>query len=97
MKKIYIGSEELVKILVDKMLEKYNVNTDYVIANPTIDGISWFQYYTWTSEEQSTYKEWFIKFLKNNVKPKLNKERIEREFFWFDLMWGLKIANDENN
>lgn len=89
MNKLRIGTEELAKVLIDKMLEKHNVGYEHVKANPEINGISWFQYYTCTKEEEAEYKEWFIEFLKTNVTPKYSKKRINEAYFWFNSMWGL--------
>lgn len=90
-----ISINEATKILINKMLEKYNVDYDYIFDNQEIDGVPWYQYYTWTQEESDKYKEFFIDFLRHNIKPKFLKKQAIREWDWFNLMYGLKIK-DEN-
>lgn len=36
---------DLVEALVNKMLEKYGVDYNFVFNNPRINGIEWFRYY----------------------------------------------------
>lgn len=38
---------ELSVELINKMLEPYGINYQYVKDHPTIDGIPWYDYYTW--------------------------------------------------
>lgn len=56
---------DLVEALVNKMLEKYGVDYNFVFNNPRINGIEWFRYYSFTPKEDEAFKEWAIKFIKN--------------------------------
>ncbi len=90
MKKKY-NRQQVIKVLIDKMLESFGSSYDYVIANPKIDNIPWYQYYTWkTPEDLEKFKEFFIITLTKNTSPKLTKVSAEREWPWFSLMYGLK-------
>lgn len=93
-KRIKIGDESLVRILIDKMLESNNSNYDFVIKNQTIDGQPWCNHFEWTQKESDKYKEWFMDLFKNNVSPRMSKKSIEREYQWFNMMYGLKVKED---
>ena len=43
------------KDLVNKMLEPYNVDYDYVVKNPIIEGNNWYEHYTWTKDDQNEF------------------------------------------
>ena len=96
-KKIKLGSPGIAKILIDKMLENHNVDYDYVVENQHINGVVWCSYYSWTQEESNNYKKWWFDFFQKNVSPKLSKRILEREYIWWDLMYGLKIKDDEKS
>jgi len=49
----------------------------------------WYTRYTMTEKQHNKWKEWFL--LKAKKTFKWNKKLVNREFQWFDLMWGLKI------
>ncbi len=83
--------DEVIKILVDKMLEPYNSSYDYVKSNPKIEGIDWYSYYTFkTVEDLEKFKEFFILTLTKNTSPRFTRSSAEREWPWFNLMYGLK-------
>ena len=92
-KKYDIKSDELVEILINKMLEKHNISMKDVMGKTKDGEPEWYQHYTFTTEESSNYKEWFINFFKDNVKPKMGKKQIEKFYLWFDVMWGLRIED----
>ena len=94
-KKLKVGRDNIIKILIDKMLEKYGIDYDYVVANEMIDGKLWCSNYEWTLSEAEEYKKWWIKFWQENVIPRYTKKYLEREYMWFNLMWGLKIKDYE--
>jgi hypothetical protein len=82
---------EVVKVLIDKMLEPFNSSFDEVQANPEIEGKPWFQYYTFkTLEDFEKFKEFFILTFTKNTRPAFTKSQAEKEFSWFNLMYGLK-------
>lgn len=86
--------DELVPYLIDKMLEGKS-SFEEVLANPKINDTDWYTYYTWTEQEMLLYKELFIDTLVNNCTPKFTKVLAEREWAMFNLMWGLKVVNNE--
>ena len=61
MKKYPYDSLETLTVLINKMLEKYNIDIDYVINNPNIENVPWYQYYTFTKEEHDQWEEFFYK------------------------------------
>ena len=91
MKKLKVGNPEIAKALFNKMLEKHGVDYDWVMANQEIDGRVWCSHFDWTQEESDEYKKWFIDFFQNNVSPIRSKKLLEREWQWFNLMYGLRI------
>jgi len=93
-KKLKAGSEELIKVLIDKMLEKYGVGYDYVNKNQTLYETPWYQYYTWTQKESDEYEKWWIEFMKANVSPKYSVKYIKSSWPWFNLKYGLKIKDE---
>ena len=95
MKKLKIGRDNIIKILIDKMLEPYNSNYDEVVETKMIDGKLWFTHFEWTLGEAEEYKKWWIKFYQENVTPRYTKKYLEKSWQWFNLMYGLKIK-DEN-
>lgn len=85
------NSESIVRLIINKQLEKYNVDYDYIKANPEIDGKPWYQYYTFDSEQEyNDWKDYCMELLTKQVRPKYSKELASKEFLWIDLMWGLK-------
>ena len=86
---------DLVSALINKMLEPHGVDYDHVLNNPTIDGVDWFMYYTWTSEQSENFARWASKEIKKSLRCSM--DRAESEYGWFNLMWGLKIDDDKNS
>lgn len=97
MKKLKINSLELIVILINKMLEKHHTNFAEVsdLEEGKICGELWCTFYTFTKQEEKDYKKWFIDYIYKNVSPKMSKSAIEREYLWFNLMWGLKVVDNE--
>lgn len=83
-----------IKILINKMLEKHNVDSNYVIAHPIIGGLDWFAYFTFTTKEAEEFRLWFMAFITTECSPKLNKKIAEKEYDGFNSMWGLKIQEN---
>lgn len=84
-----MAKENLIQIIIDKMLEKHGVNYAYILENQEIEGKPWYTYYTFTKQEEKEFKEWFIKFVGKKIK--FSKKYIEREYALFSLMYGLTI------
>lgn len=84
----------ILRAILNKMLEKHNIDFDYVLKHQEIDGKDWFDYYTMTQAEYETWKEWSMQYLKGTNLPESTHEN---EFAMVNLMWGLKIQEDETN
>lgn len=84
-----MAKENLIPIIIDKMLEKHGVDYAYVLENQEIEGMPWYTYYTFTKEEEKAFKDWFIKFVGKKIK--FSKKHIEIEYSLFSLMYGLRI------
>lgn len=52
------------------------------------DQENWYWQRTWTKDQSNEYKKWFITEIKKDMK--LKKQQAEKEWQWFDLMWGWK-------
>ena len=95
MKRLRADSQEVARIMFDKMLEKHSVGYDYIMKNQTINNMAWCSHYSWTPTEQAEYKKWWIDFHYTKVTPKRTKKWLKDAWVWFDLMYGLRIV-DEN-
>ena len=51
----------------------------------------WFQYFTWSYLESQEFRSWLIAFIRTECSGRVSKKMAEREYMWFDLMYGLKI------
>lgn len=51
----------------------------------------WYLQKTWTSDQSNDFKKWFINEIKKDLKIK--KDQAEKEWQWFNLMWGWKEQN----
>ena len=78
-----------VKWLVDEMLKPFNSSYQQVVAEPIIDGQSWFDYYTWSKEESDTFKNMAIKEMQKRFK--YSKKYCENEIDWFLFNYGLRV------
>lgn len=86
---------EIVKLFVNKQLEKYDKTYDDVIKKPYYkvkgENVPWYEKYTFKNEaEYNNWRDFCVTFLAKKVTPKLNKDRINIEFSWFNLAFGLK-------
>lgn len=88
----------VVRQLINKELEQYNVDYDYVKNRDfmTLHDCNWYEYYRFnTKQDYEEWKKYCITFLTTNITPKISKKRALQIFDWLDLMWGLK-RNYEN-
>ena len=51
---------------------------------------NWYSKKTWTQKQSEEFKEWFMVEGKKDLK--FNKQMLHKEYAWFDLKWGWKIA-----
>ena len=79
--------------LINKMLKPHGVDIEYVMQNKEIEGKPWYQYYTWTEEEERKYKKEAIAYLRQVFY--WSKKRAEKELLYFLMNYGLK-AKYEN-
>ena len=87
-----INADKMVTALINKMLEKHNVDIEFVKKNPEIRGKPWYIYYTFTPQEEEIFEKWAIDFIKKSLK--CSKERARHEYAWFNLAWGLHVERD---
>lgn len=95
MKRKKLRRDDLVPHLINLMLHPKGSSYEEVLKEPTINGLEWYQYYTWTDRDVQTFKSVFIDTLVNNCTPKFTKSMAEIEWGWFYFMYGLKVVNDE--
>lgn len=82
----------IIKTILNKMLEKHGIDAEYVMEHQEIDGELWYEHYTMTQKEFDVWKEWVMNYFKSTYISKFNRER---EFDSVNLMWGLKIKEDD--
>lgn len=87
--------EEVIRILINKMLEPYKVDYDYIKENPVIDGKNWYTYYTMSEEQEKEFEAFAVDVLKKELR--LNQVRAESEYSWFSLMYGLKVLKNDKD
>lgn len=81
--------DDLAKELINLMLSKYNIDYAYIKEHQHIDGVPWYEYYTFTEQEANEFKEKAVALIKK--REKCSQRYAEESFMWFNLMWGLKI------
>lgn len=90
-----ISPEKAERNIINKMLKPYGVDINYVIKNPEIEGISWYQYYTFNSlKEHNRWKKYAFRQYKRAY-PYSSSQYIEKKVKWMDFQYGLK-TNYEN-
>ena len=74
--------------IIDKMMEMagYNARSHHLRQ---MGDYPWYSKYTWTEGEETEFKRWFVRKLVRNGWP---KGIAEKEWLWFNLMYGLRIA-----
>jgi hypothetical protein len=50
---------------------------------------NWYSKKSWSTEEFSKYKDWFVSRFAKVFRT--SKKMGEKEFAWFNLMWGWKV------
>lgn len=49
----------------------------------------WYSKKSWSEEDSNKFKDWFIKEFIKTFKSRKNSA--EKEYQWFNLMWGWKV------
>lgn len=85
-----ISPEKAERNIINRMLRKHNVDIQHVINNPEIEGIQWYQYYTFDSKKE--YEKWRKYSLKQfkRAYPYSTLEYNEKRLNWIDFQYGLK-------
>lgn len=78
--------------LINKMLEKYGVNYNYVLVNKIIEGKPWYQHYTMTMDERENFRLWAVEKIRKSLR--VTRAHADHEFRHFELAYGLKIEDD---
>lgn len=90
MPKIKLDSEEFLRPVITYMLREYDVDYDYVVKHPKINGVLWCKYYWDTPKSKKHFLDWLKKFLKAKVDYKPHK--LEDVIYTIDYAWGLKLT-----
>ena len=89
-KRIINDDEKVIKLIINNMLKKYNVDYEFVTKNQIIEEKNWYEYYTFDSEEEyENWKKYSLKILKRRYYYG-SDDFVKKQFVWIDLMWGLK-------
>lgn len=96
-KKLRLDDPIVAETLINKQLEKfgYNIETIPVDDNHMVNGIMWYDYFTFTKKEEEEYIEWAWNFFKENVSPKTSRKNFDKIMGFFLLSHGLKVIDDE--
>lgn len=91
-----INLDLAVKLIIDKELQKYNVDMYYVMEHPIINGENWCNYYTFNSEKEfNRWKKFSLKIIKKAI-PYADDYILNREFSTLNLMWGIRVNYERN-
>jgi hypothetical protein len=85
-----ITRENLVNHLIQKELDYVGKTIEEIKNDP-----EWYRNYTLTEEQHKEWKEYSMKTIKKVLKT--TKLRTESEFAWLDLMYGLRVLQNDNN
>ena len=83
------------EIVVEEMINKMFEIAGHQVTFEDIKGRTdkWYQEWTMTEAQNKEWREWGIKYLKK--KKGLYKHYAERQMAMFDLMYGLKIEQND--
>lgn len=88
--------EAIVVASVNMALQQYGVDFNHVINNPMVNGVQWFQYYTFKSKsDYDGWRRYTIKLLQQVAL--MSKRTAHKYFSAIDLAYGLKTkaTNDK--
>ena len=77
-------TNKFIEKALDKMFQAVGfegLDKEFTNNNP-----DWYSQRTWTREQAQTFKKWFLKEIKKDLK--LNDHQAQKEWGWFFLMWG---------
>jgi hypothetical protein len=81
----------IVEHLINKMFEYAHIPQTYDDIKDRKD--EWYQEFTMTTEQSEAFKDYAVRYLRKNLKTGYYKA--ETEYQWFDIMWGLKISDEQ--
>ena len=92
MKRKRLDNDALVKAIINKQLEPYNITFEDIKDVP-----NWVDIYTTTREKEDKWIKWGIEFIVKNAKNPILQQKhwATREMSWLCLGYGLKIKKDE--
>lgn len=83
-----------IKKIIDKQFKIAGVDLKYEdVCDNQIP--NWFLKYTYTQEQNSKWKDWTQKYMKEKLK--LTKDKAFIETTWINLNFGLKIKKTKSN
>ena len=89
--------ERLNKDLINLMMKKYGITYDEIESHLDekkqwlIDGKNWFEYYTFTKEEEQNFRKEAIDMIAKRLK--MSKKTAAQEFGWWYLFIGLSLKD----
>jgi hypothetical protein len=86
--------EKIDQAIVDLINEMFKIAGHEVTYDDIKDRKdNWFQEYTMTEEQNNEWIKWGEKYIKKKLS--MIAYRAEKEMSWVNLMWGLKIQENE--
>jgi hypothetical protein len=95
MEKVELNSEKFLRFVINYMLREFDADYESVKKKQMYGNTPWFQYYWDTPETKKQFLDWLREFIKATVNYKPNS--IDDIVESIDLMWGLKVYEDESN
>ena len=92
-KKYEFLGEKCNHIMLNKILEKYNITIQQILKTPnkTIDNIFWLDYVEFTESELNIWSEWCKDFLLKNCTPTYNEAWVNSQFLDWRLNYPFKV------
>lgn len=84
-----IKEHDVLKSCINKMLEPYGVDYDFVVDNPTIEGQDWYHYYTFKDESDRTaWKDFCVQLIRKELR--MSKKLAQKMVDNLDMFCGLR-------
>jgi len=84
-----IRKHSVLKACINKMLEPYGVNYEFVVDNPVIDGQDWYHYYTFKDEsERTAWMDFCVQLIRKELR--MSKKMAQKMVDNLDLFCGLR-------